>query len=331
MTGLFVNNNFKNFNQDSKANEYLPNVSFILLSYNQEDFIEDAIKGALNQEYNNLEIIISDDFSSDRTYEIITSICSQYKGKHDVIYRQNNTNLGLVAHLNHLLSLSTGAIIIFAAGDDISMPNRSSVTVNAFANHPNTYEFLCSAVKINISGEEIGKILLSNRGLLSQDIFHWLKSKEKSFGAARAIRRELIDKFKPLDTNCQTEDTTLSLRALLCGASLISPEICIKYRQLPNSLSSPKSRIKLDTQNIFNQYESDIRHAYKMNYIDDFIYISLLQQVQKRLIRRKAFDQLYSGFEILFLDFLKIILQNNFPIKSRLKFFQLFLTYYFKK
>ena len=52
----------------------LPLVSFCILTYNQEKFIEDAIKGALSQEYDNLEIIISDDGSTDRTYDIAKNL-----------------------------------------------------------------------------------------------------------------------------------------------------------------------------------------------------------------------------------------------------------------
>jgi glycosyltransferase involved in cell wall biosynthesis len=48
-----------------------PLISFLLLSYNQEEYINDAVDGAFSQTYSTLEIIISDDCSNDNTY-----ICS---------------------------------------------------------------------------------------------------------------------------------------------------------------------------------------------------------------------------------------------------------------
>ena len=48
-------------------------VSILLLSYNQKDFIKDSIESSLNQSYKNLEIVISDNGSTDGTDEIIKS------------------------------------------------------------------------------------------------------------------------------------------------------------------------------------------------------------------------------------------------------------------
>ena len=66
-----------------------PMVSYCLISYNQENFIRDAIESALKQDYHPLEIIISDDNSSDRTFEIAEQIVTEYKGTHSVILNQN--------------------------------------------------------------------------------------------------------------------------------------------------------------------------------------------------------------------------------------------------
>ena len=51
-----------------------PLISFLLLTYNQENYIQDAINGALAQTYSPLEIIISDDCSTDGTYKKIEEI-----------------------------------------------------------------------------------------------------------------------------------------------------------------------------------------------------------------------------------------------------------------
>lgn len=57
-------------------------VSVIICAYNQQEFVGEAIQSALNQTYSPLEIIISDDLSTDSTFEIIQNAVSKYKGRH---------------------------------------------------------------------------------------------------------------------------------------------------------------------------------------------------------------------------------------------------------
>ena len=51
-----------------------PLVSFGIITYNQEQFILDTLKGAVSQEYDNMEIIVSDDNSTDKTFEIVEKL-----------------------------------------------------------------------------------------------------------------------------------------------------------------------------------------------------------------------------------------------------------------
>ena len=53
-------------------------VSLLVFSYNQFKYIEDAIHSALNQDYCNLEIIISDDCSNDGTFDLVKNLVSNY-------------------------------------------------------------------------------------------------------------------------------------------------------------------------------------------------------------------------------------------------------------
>lgn len=57
-----------------------PLVSFGIITYNQEQFILDTLKGAVSQEYDNMEIIVSDDNSTDKTFEIVESFVKSYEG-----------------------------------------------------------------------------------------------------------------------------------------------------------------------------------------------------------------------------------------------------------
>jgi cellulose synthase/poly-beta-1,6-N-acetylglucosamine synthase-like glycosyltransferase len=72
-----------------------PLVSILLIAYNQEKQIADAVRSALAQTYTPLEIIISDDASSDATFTTIEAAIAGYRGPHKVIARRNAANQGI--------------------------------------------------------------------------------------------------------------------------------------------------------------------------------------------------------------------------------------------
>lgn len=101
-----------------------PLVTFALLAYNQEKYIREAIVGAFSQTYSPLEIVLSDDCSSDRTFEIMQEMAREYKGPHLVKVRRGVNNCGVIDHLIYVAKLAKGELIVVAAGDDISLDVR---------------------------------------------------------------------------------------------------------------------------------------------------------------------------------------------------------------
>ena len=69
-----------------------PLVTFAIFAYNQEATIAEAMAGALSQTYEPLEIIFSDDFSNDQTYQKMLDVVCCYDGPHQVRVRRNANN-----------------------------------------------------------------------------------------------------------------------------------------------------------------------------------------------------------------------------------------------
>lgn len=101
-----------------------PLVTFALFAYNQEKYIREAVEGAFAQTYEPLEIILSDDCSTDRTFEIMQEMAAAYKGPHKVQALKQSKNLGIVDHVITVARIAEGVFFVVAAGDDISYPNR---------------------------------------------------------------------------------------------------------------------------------------------------------------------------------------------------------------
>jgi glycosyltransferase involved in cell wall biosynthesis len=89
-------------------------ITIMIPTYNQENYILDAINSALSQTYENLEVVVCDDCSTDNTWEKVKSI----KNKRLKIYR-NDRNIGRVGNYRKLLyELSNGEFVINLDGDD---------------------------------------------------------------------------------------------------------------------------------------------------------------------------------------------------------------------
>lgn len=96
-------------------------VSVIMSAYNSERTIAESIESILNQSYQNIEFLILDDCSTDKTLEIIES----YKERNNTIKLvKNKKNLGLTKSLNILIEKSSGQYIARQDADDISLHHR---------------------------------------------------------------------------------------------------------------------------------------------------------------------------------------------------------------
>ena len=96
-------------------------VSVLLSTYNSEESISESIDSLLSQTYKNLEILISDDGSTDSTKEI----CKKFQLKDErVLFSSNKKNVGLTKSLNNLAQKASGSLIARHDADDISLPYR---------------------------------------------------------------------------------------------------------------------------------------------------------------------------------------------------------------
>lgn len=205
-------------------------VTFFLFSYNQEKYIEDACKAALAQTYSPLEIIFSDDCSSDNTFKLITDIVCNYTGNHKIVLNRNQENLGLIGHVNKSFEMSSGELIVVAAGDDISLPNRVKSIVDVYEkNKRKSLVIHSSALKINDSNELVG---LYFPPVIEQkmDIFEIAASQGLYIGATGAWSRSIYKDFGPIVFKDSYEDLVLGFRAAMKGSLVYIDEPLVMYR-----------------------------------------------------------------------------------------------------
>jgi len=110
----------------------MPRISVIMGVYNGELYLKSAIDSILKQTFEDFELIICDDGSSDQSIEIIKKYMLQDKRIKLII---NTENLGLAASLNKCLWEAQGEFIARMDSDDISVPNRFQKQISYLDHH----------------------------------------------------------------------------------------------------------------------------------------------------------------------------------------------------
>lgn len=204
-------------------------VTFLVLTYNQEKYVEEAVVSALNQDYACLEIIISDDGSSDGTWDLIKKTVDSYTGRHEVLIRRNEINSGLATNFNNGIKSCRGEVIVVQAGDDISEPNRVKKLLKLWQEKNYLPDLLYSEIARmtqagNIISIDTNTPRIPTVAELKEDQFFI------AGGMSAAYTRRLFDKFGPLPERTATEDYVLTFRAILMGGIAHHPDPLVKYR-----------------------------------------------------------------------------------------------------
>ena len=228
-----------------------PLVTFLIGAYNHEPFIRQAVEGAFSQTYSPLQIILSDDCSRDRTYEIMEEMAAAYRGPHEIVLNRNPKNLGLAGHVNRIVQLSRGELLVFAAGDDIPLPFRVAASWEAWeASGRKAYGVHGKLVNIDENYQpDPNKVWEAPPASArqSQDRSSFLEGYIQSgtpviLGAAAAWSRALFERFGPLPEDVIYEDMALTFRSLISGGLVLIDHPFVLYRLHGNNIHHSETK-----------------------------------------------------------------------------------------
>lgn len=206
-----------------------PLVTFALFAYNQEKYIREAVEGAFSQTYSPLEIILSDDCSSDRTFEIMEAMAREYSGPHLVKVRKSPRNRRLMGHINDVVVLAEGSIIVLAAGDDVSFPDRTAQLLAIYRKWPSTLSacsnyFTFDAKSSHPIAKEHSRVRRFSLLRAASNFGGWGQ------GASYSYRRECFYWPEQLPENLELEDRILPFRAAILGNVAYTNKRLLKWR-----------------------------------------------------------------------------------------------------
>lgn len=111
-----------------------PRISVIVPIYNQVRFIRETVDSVLSQDYENVELVLSDDGSTDGTTEILREYAAEEPERVKLVASEQNT--GIAGAFNRALDAHTGNYVAWLGGDDVMLPGKLSRQVAVLEARP---------------------------------------------------------------------------------------------------------------------------------------------------------------------------------------------------
>jgi len=272
-----------------------PLVSIIVITYNTSKFVLETLESAKTQTYQNIELIVSDDCSTDNTLEICRAWIEQNKVRFirtELITVENNT--GIAPNCNRGVKVAKGEWIKFIAGDDLLKVDCINKNID-FVNHNNKAKIVVSKVAYfddiafqNIRESYNLKFLQLN---LSKQFDMFIKGTLLNTPAF-FISRELLFSINGFDEEYLfLEDYPLVYKTLKSGNKVYGlNELTCYYRQHVNSISniSPNKNINEKYFESFKKVFNKIRgpELIKRNYYKIYFFNKIEIKLNSYILKR---------------------------------------------
>jgi glycosyltransferase involved in cell wall biosynthesis len=226
-------------------------VSVVIPTYNNADYLADAIESVLAQTFRDIEIIVIDDGSTDQTGQVMSAYASR------VVYL-HQANHGPSAARNRGITQAQGKYLAFLDADDLYLPDKMSLQVSFLEAHPEIDLVYSDGVRFKMSKGKKTTLPLSTSGDVfilrsapDQYVFHLMTRNIFPIHAA-LVKRECVVKVNGFDEMLTAfEDWDLWFRiAEQYRFTFVDGEV-VSYRVTPGSNSSDATRNYHEARKVF--------------------------------------------------------------------------------
>lgn len=207
-----------------------PLVTVVLLCFNYEGYIDEALSGLLAQTYRALDVIIVDDCSSDRSADIIAERLSQRGNPPNIRFVRNQRNM--VHPIPGVLGMVKGRFVVVVSADDVMLPHMVERLVETWIERKVSL-VTANALYIDEKSNSLGRTFRPV-GLTADDRFETLArdgSNACCFGAAMGFESTIYETFGwPPTDFLECSDIILPFYAYLLRGACFIDEPVLKYR-----------------------------------------------------------------------------------------------------
>ncbi|HIK06687.1 MAG TPA: glycosyltransferase [Trichormus sp. M33_DOE_039] len=217
-----------------------PIISVILPFYNNERYLEAAIKSILNQTYRSFELLLLDDGSTDGSL----AIAQKYTQIDPRVKVHNHPNMGLCRTLQKGVSVATGKYIARMDGDDIADPKRFELQVDYLEQNPDCVALGTALTVIDPDGDVIcqPKITQEHEEIV-QELVQWQGS--RICHPTVMMRTELIRLVGGYTQEYHFEDVDLFLKLAKHGKLANLPDRLLWYRWHISSITHTRNSARI--------------------------------------------------------------------------------------
>jgi len=246
-----------------------PLVSVIIPAYNHEMYIEEALQSVIDQTYKNIELIVIDDGSTDRTAEIIENFRKKNQDKNIQFIKKQNE--GICKTLNRGLVLATGDYVAFLASDDKWIENKIDEQV-AFMENNKNIGLVCSDAyftkfnqdtNLKWSNYKAGMDQYFKKGIQNCNMHEVLLARPLLCAVTVMLRRSIFNEVDYFDEKLRSEDTDMWLRVARKYPIGYINQPLVYYRMHGTNISNNNLKLIRGLLRIIRKHfrEEPLRHA----------------------------------------------------------------------
>ncbi len=264
----------------------LKNVQVLLATYNGEDYIEEQLISLFNQTYQEFELLIRDDGSTDCTLEIVEKYKLKYSNRIKVII-DNKKGLGPSGNFSELMRYATADYIMFCDQDDIWIPHKIEITLEKMLELEKAYGVAAPILvhsDLTIVDRDLNVINSSmsqaQKLYANENDFNQLLMQNTITGCTMMINKALREMTRVVPKEAIMHDWWLGLVASSLGTIGYIDEALILYRQ------HGKNDVGAQVLNFNNVLKKANKNGFDKAY----------QSIEKSIKQAQIFYQLYSKF-----------------------------------
>lgn len=233
-----------------------PLVSIVIPCYNHEKYVQESIQSVIEQDYDNIELIIIDDGSSDNSVTKIKEMIQVCQKRFKRFEFRHRPNKGLCATLNEALAWCEGEFFSALASDDIILSHKVRVQVDHLNANESCVAVFGKANLINENSLVVGQNNNKAGKLFFKDI---MLVKSSVCAPTQMIRLDKLKATGGYQKKFYIEDFYMWLKLTENGEYLESiTDVLAQYRRHDSNISSQLKKMHLGRVEIINQYKTHI-------------------------------------------------------------------------